>query len=201
MLVLGITLTLQVPKLSQACARTAFPRLASSRSMACRVASRHPSLVHPFTLYSHFRLNNDATMVLALLAGLMGPPTQVLRTLQPTSSTVSFTVSTRPVPLTVTARLRYYASILTRFLIGTCVLVVLWIRWSISYGESTNILLWIFGGPQTALLLKIVGAWGWHYIVPGALAMLFMVLRRGYTGSLPLMYLFLTLTDVIQKSP
>ncbi|KAF9697511.1 hypothetical protein EKO04_004103 [Ascochyta lentis] len=120
-------------------------------------------------------------MVLALLARLTAPPSQTLLTLAPTPSTVSFTVSTRPVPATVAAKLRNYVILLLRLVIGTLVLATLWTKWRITHGQSTDILLWTLGGPQTAALLKAIGALGWNYIAPGAVAVLFVVLRRGYT--------------------
>ena len=121
-------------------------------------------------------------MVLALLARATAPPTQTLHTLQPTPSTVSFTVSTRPVPVTVAAKLAYYVGLLTRVLLGICALLLLWTKWRISYGHSTDTLLYLLGGPRTAALLKDVGGLGWQYVAPGAIAVLYMVLRRGYTG-------------------
>ncbi|KAF2623917.1 hypothetical protein BU25DRAFT_400097 [Macroventuria anomochaeta] len=120
-------------------------------------------------------------MVLALLARLTAPPTQTLRTLRPTSSTVSFTVSTRPVPTTLAAKLRYYVGLLTRLLLGVCAVFALWVKWRISYGQPTDVLLWLLGGPQTAALLKGTGNVGWQYVGPGAIVVLLLVLRRGHT--------------------
>lgn len=121
-------------------------------------------------------------MVLALLARLTAPPTQTLRILSPTPSTVSFTVSTRPVPATLAAKLRYYVGLLTRLLLGLAALSALWVKWRISHGLTTDILLYTLGGPQTAALLKGVGRMKWSYIGGGAFVVLFAVLRRGYTG-------------------
>lgn len=129
-------------------------------------------------------------MVLPLLARLTSPPRQILHTLAPTPSTVSFTVSTRPIPTTLAAKLRHYVGLITRFLLGACTLLLLWLKWSLSYGasRSTESLLWLLGGPQTAALLKALGGIGWMHMGPGALVVLFLVLRRGYTGTQPVIY-------------
>jgi hypothetical protein len=121
-------------------------------------------------------------MVLAVLARLTAPPTQTLRILSPTPSTVSFTVSTRPVPATLAAKLRYYVGLLTRLLLGLAALFALWVKWRVSHGLTTDILLYALGGPQTAALLKGVGGMKWSYVGGGAFVVLFAVLRRGYTG-------------------
>lgn len=128
---------------------------------------------------------DDANMVLAVLARFTAPPTQTLRTLQPTPSTISFIVSTRPVPTTVAAKLRYHVGTLTRLVIGLCIALLLWTRYRISYGQRTDVLLWLLGGPQTTRLLSIVGGWAWPYMGAGATAVLYLILRRGYTGRLP----------------
>jgi phosphatidylinositol glycan class H protein len=128
-------------------------------------------------------------MVLAVLARLTAPPTQNLRILSPTPSTVSFTVSTRPVPATLAAKLRYYVGLLTRLLLGSTALFALWVKWRVSHGLTTDILLYALGGPQTAALLKGVGGTKWSYIGGGTFVVLFAVLRRGYTR----MYLLLTM--------
>jgi phosphatidylinositol glycan class H protein len=127
----------------------------------------------------------DTEMVLPLLARLTAPPNQTLHILAPTPSTVSFTVSTCPVPTTLAAKLGHYVGILTRLLVGLCTLALLWIKWSLGYGStpSTEALLWVLGGPQTARLLKAVGGVAWVYAGPAAMVVLFVVLRRGYTGT------------------
>ncbi|KAF3032932.1 hypothetical protein E8E12_004633 [Didymella heteroderae] len=122
-------------------------------------------------------------MVLPLLARLMAPPTQTLLTLAPTPSTVSFTVSTRAIPTTVAAKLGLYVGLVTRLLVGVCTLALLWVKWGLGYGSSrsTEALLWVLGGPQTARLLKAVGGLAWVHVAPAAVVVLFLALRRGYT--------------------
>ena len=165
------------------------PQLASSRRQrTCREGSRHPSPTAAVAQLSSFpnsslqHSQHATAMVLALLARLTAPPTQTLRILSPTPSTVSFTVSTRPVPATLAAKLRYYVGLLTRLLLGLAALFVLWVKWRVSHGLTTDILLYALGGPQTAALLKGVGGMKWSYIGGGAFVVLFAVLRRGYTG-------------------
>jgi phosphatidylinositol glycan class H protein len=120
--------------------------------------------------------------MLRLIARLTSPPSQTLRTLKPTPSTVSFTVSTRPERKTVSAVLKHWIGVLVRILVGICVVFILWVKWRVSNVQSTDVLLWILGGPQAALMLQVAGRCQWTYLVPGALAVLFTVLRRGYTG-------------------
>jgi hypothetical protein len=161
------------------------PQLASSRRQrTCREASRHPSPTAAVAQLSSFpnlsleHSQHATAMVLALLARLTAPPTQTLRILSPTPSTVS----TRPVPATLAAKLRYYVGLLTRLLLGLAALFALWVKWRLSHGLTTDILLYALGGPQTAALLKGVGRMKWSYVGGGAFVVLFAVLRRGYTG-------------------
>ena len=120
--------------------------------------------------------------MLPLIARLISPPSPTLRTLKPTPSTVSFTVSTRPERKTVPATLKHWISILIRILFGVAVLLLLWVKWRVSCVQSIDVLLRILGGRQTALMLQIVGQYQWRYMIPGAVAVLFTVVRRGYTG-------------------
>lgn len=123
-------------------------------------------------------------MVLTYVARLTAPPSQTLQILAPTPSTVSFTVSTRPVRATLAAKLGHYAGFLARALAGLCAIALLWVKWSLEYGSaySIEVLLWVLGGPRTASLLKAVGGFGWAYVGPAAAVVLWQVLRRGYTG-------------------
>jgi hypothetical protein len=129
-------------------------------------------------------------IMLPLIASLISPPSQTLRTLKPTPSTVSFTVSTRPERKTVPAVLKHWVGVLIRILVGVGVLLLLWVKWRVSSVQSTDVLLRVFGGPQTVLMLQFVGRCQWRFLVPGTLAVLFTVLRRGYTGSPFLVFSF-----------
>lgn len=140
-------------------------------------------------------------MVLALLARLTAPPHQTLLTHAPTPSTVTYSVSTRPVPSTVAAKLLHYASILTRLLVGVLVLLTLWTRYRLTHGQSTNMLLYTLGGPRTATLLKALGSVGWGYTIATSLVLLFLVLWRGYTGPPPLPPSTYHNTNTTQSNP
>lgn len=115
---------------------------------------------------------------------LMNSPTsQTLTTFQPTSSTISFTVFTRPVPKTLPALLGFYLSILVRGLIGAFTLVILLLKWRASFEKSTAALQWVFGLVFEAWLVKTTETLQWRYLAPGALLTLWLVFRRGYTGN------------------
>ncbi|KAJ4991564.1 GPI-GlcNAc transferase complex [Stagonosporopsis vannaccii] len=120
-------------------------------------------------------------MVLALLASLAAPPTQTLHTLRPTPSTISFTVSTRPVRTSLAAKLLHHVGLLTRMLLGLSTLAVVWTKHQLSRGVAPPVLLWALGGPQTTWVLRAIAGVGWLYMIPGALVALYLVLRRGYT--------------------
>lgn len=129
-------------------------------------------------------------MVLPLLARLTAPPTQTLHTLRPTPSTISLTVSTRPVRTTLAAKLVHYVAVLTRVLLGVSTLFVVWTKYQLSAGQTADISLWLLGGPTTTRFLRALGLAGWTYVVPGSLLVLFLVLRRGYTGLFSLVLVF-----------
>ena len=169
----------------------ASERAGRARVILPRQPRLHSSLPSP--IQSRIYSQHATAMALALLARLTAPPTQTLRILSPTPSTVSFTVSTRPVPATLAAKLRYYVGLLTRLLLGLAALFALWVKWRVSHGLTTDILLYALGGPQTAALLKCVGRMKWSYIGGGAFVVLFAVLRRGYTG----MYLLFAMRSYI----
>ena len=122
--------------------------------------------------------------MLQLLQRLTSPPTQRLTTLQPTPSTVGFTVSTRPVPKTLPALLQYYISILLRLLIGLCAVAVLFLKWKPEITRQTlNAVLgaWI----EQYVAAEVVGCLRWRYVVPGVGLVWYGILRRGYTGQSP----------------
>lgn len=118
----------------------------------------------------------------ALIQRLTSPPSQTLRTLQPTLSTIQYTVSTRPVPQTIPAILGHYISILVRVLVGLATVLLLWTKWRTTFEQPTSILLWTLGTAREAKLLALAETCQWRYIAPSALAVLFLVFRRGYTG-------------------
>ncbi len=137
----------------------------------------------------------------ALLQRLTSPPKQTLWTLQPTPSTIKYTVSTRPVPKTLVARAGRYVGIVLRVVIALCVLVFLWTKWQITFEKQAIVSLqrWISRNSNTTManeFLKLAKTSPWHYIAPAAIVVLFLVFRRGYTGT----YLLPSLSASIPKS-
>lgn len=120
----------------------------------------------------------------ALLQRLTSPPAQILRTLQPTPSTIQFTVSTRPIPTTFPAIVGYYINIMFRVLLGLTTTLLLWTKWRITFEQSTAILLYVLDTSREAWLLKLAESYQWRYLAPSALVILILVFRRGYIGTL-----------------
>ncbi|CAO2650132.1 Nn.00g014240.m01.CDS01 [Neocucurbitaria sp. VM-36] len=117
----------------------------------------------------------------ALLQRLTAPPSQTLRTLQPTPSTVQYTVSTRPIPTTIPAILGFCSKILIRVLVGLATALLLWTKWRITFEQSTATLQNVLGTAREAWLLKLAGSCQWRFLAPSALVILFLVFRRSYT--------------------
>ncbi|KAF1969244.1 hypothetical protein BU23DRAFT_653257 [Bimuria novae-zelandiae CBS 107.79] len=90
--------------------------------------------------------------IISVLQRLSSPPTQALRTLQPTQATVSYTVSTRPELKTIPAKVSFYVGIALRILVG--------------HVESLQVL---------------IDALPWRYLAPASLLVFYLTLRRGYT--------------------
>jgi phosphatidylinositol glycan class H protein len=117
------------------------------------------------------------------LQRLSAPPTQILQTLQPTPFTVSYTVSTRPVPKTVFAQVTSYASLLTRIIVGLSTTLLIWTVSNFQTEATEYFLLSTLGRLRTDQLLVLAGTCEWKYVVPGALVILFLVFRRSYAGT------------------
>lgn len=124
----------------------------------------------------------------ALLQRLTSPPRQVLRTVQPTPFTVSYTVSTRPMPHTVPARLASHVSVLIRIIVGTCTALLLWILGGVYREKTEHILLHVLGRLRAEQLLELANRCQWMYVAPFALVVFIlafgefegMVLLRWY---------------------
>ena len=115
---------------------------------------------------------------------LASPPGLRFNVLQPTPSSVRFTVSTRPVPKTLVGVVWRYVSIALRALVGLCTAVLLWTKWRITVEKPTTVLQWAVGRAREAALLELVAAWPWLYVAPAALIAFLPVFRKGYTGRL-----------------
>jgi phosphatidylinositol glycan class H protein len=118
------------------------------------------------------------------LSQLTSPPAQTLRILQPTSSTITYTVSSRPVPSTLPAKALHYISILLRVLLGLATILALWAKWFVKDGQSIDYLRAALGSTEKeAQLLKAISAFPCIYLAPSAVGVLLLVFRRGYTGT------------------
>ncbi|KAF2707889.1 hypothetical protein K504DRAFT_458377 [Pleomassaria siparia CBS 279.74] len=113
--------------------------------------------------------------------GLKSPPVQTLTTLQPTSSTISYTVSTRPVPKTLPGVVGLYLSLFVRAAIGAITVVVLWTKWRTASDKSTASLGWVAGAVVETWMVKAMHTCKWRYVAPCAILILWLVFRRGYT--------------------
>ncbi|OCK77933.1 hypothetical protein K432DRAFT_104648 [Lepidopterella palustris CBS 459.81] len=125
--------------------------------------------------------------VLTNVSRLMSPRKQILTTIRPTPSTISFTVSTRPVPHTLTSHLLFYFSILLRLSLGIAAIALLWAKWRIEFpvGEPTgarvSLAAWIFGSSAGHLVTRGADTVGWRWLAPAVVGVLWAVVRRGYT--------------------
>lgn len=124
--------------------------------------------------------------MLSLIDRLNSPPAQTFQVLQPTSSTITYTVSTRSVPKTLPALVGYYAGILLRILLGIASVLSLWLKFRVTYEAQYDPALTLpkMGYGVEAHFVRLAEACQWRYLVPSACLMLFLVLRRNYTGSL-----------------
>jgi phosphatidylinositol glycan class H protein len=120
--------------------------------------------------------------MLALIDRLNSPPAQTLHVLQPTSSAITYTVSTRRVPKTLPALVGYYAGILTRVLLGITSVLLLWMKLRVTQAQSLDLSLGLLGHDFEKQLVKLAESCQWRYLVPSTLLLLFLVFRRNYTG-------------------
>jgi phosphatidylinositol glycan class H protein len=119
-----------------------------------------------------------------LLQRLTAPPAQHLRVLQPTGATVSYTVSTRTLPKTLPARLAQYIGIILRTVTSLSAAILLLLKWRLTeYEKMPSVLIRLLDPIKDMQLLQLVETWQWTYLVPSALVVMFLALRRGYTGS------------------
>jgi phosphatidylinositol glycan class H protein len=119
-----------------------------------------------------------------LLQRLTAPPAQHLRVLQPTCATVSYTVSTRTLPKTLPVRLAHYIGIILRTVTGLSAAILLLLKWRLTESEKVpNVLMRLLDPIKDWPLLHVVESWQWTYLVPSAFVIMFLALRRDYTGS------------------
>lgn len=121
------------------------------------------------------------------------PP--LLRVHGPTSTTVSFTVSTRAPPDTIAAWTLQTLATIIRIAVSSAVLFVLWAKWFTSSTAESNGGLFDLINLQSLMLATPVGHQAqmvssmveWRILAPIGAALLWVATRRGYTGALPLM--------------
>ncbi|KAH7412306.1 GPI-GlcNAc transferase complex, PIG-H component-domain-containing protein [Phaeosphaeria sp. MPI-PUGE-AT-0046c] len=116
-----------------------------------------------------------------LLQRLSAPPKQTLRILQPTPYTVSYTVSTRPVPRTVLARVTSFIGFLLRVTAGLSTTLLLWLSSGIRHEQTEHVLLHVLSQHHLDQLYAIVTKCQWMYLGPCALVIFIIVFRRNYT--------------------
>jgi phosphatidylinositol glycan class H protein len=162
----------------------------------------HPSWpVHP-TLSPPQPRNDHAVTMSALLQRLLAPPVQVLRTLQPTSSTVSYTISTCSASNTIPAKIAVYTGLLIRILAGLSTALLLWIVARPSNSQIHDVLPYILGSHKTWQLFAFADTCQWTYLVPSAVVVFFLVFRRNYTGtSSPSTISRRSVLTITQRSP
>jgi phosphatidylinositol glycan class H protein len=133
----------------------------------------------------------SACTIMQIFARITSPATQSLTTYRPTPSTISFTVSTRPVPRTLPAHLLFYFSILLRIILGVTALALLWAKWRIKSpieggdvfkGARAELATWVLGTVAGQAVTRVSTGLQWRWLIPGALGVLWGVCRRGYTG-------------------
>jgi phosphatidylinositol glycan class H protein len=125
-----------------------------------------------------------AEAMLQLLQSLTSPPSQTLTVTQPTPSSVCFTVSTRHIPNTVTAYSRHYGALLLRLVIGGLALLTLVAKWALATsGKQWMLNNYVGADGETWLLAHALQQWPWRNVVAGVATILWLVLRRGHTGT------------------
>lgn len=120
----------------------------------------------------------------ASLQRLTAPPAQTLRTLQPTPSTASYIVSTRPKSKTIPTKIAIYVGLVIRIIVGLATALLIWTKCRVETASTEYILLCTLGHLRTQQLLIIADTCQWRYLAPSALVIFVLVFRRNYTGTL-----------------
>ncbi|KAF2020263.1 hypothetical protein BU24DRAFT_419808, partial [Aaosphaeria arxii CBS 175.79] len=117
-------------------------------------------------------------MMSEILQRFIKPPVQILSTLQPTQSTALYTVSTRPTPKTIDAKIAHYASLLLKVLFAAVALAAVFTKWRKGSDKYMSLQLRVL---EEMLVIQSLIDIQWRYLLPGVLAVLWLALRRGYT--------------------
>lgn len=122
----------------------------------------------------------------------MSIPSQSLRIHRPSPTTISFTVSTRRLPETLPALALHYSLFALRVAFGVLILGVLAAKYHLDLkGEESPDPALLDGGETTSttgvefiwnVARPLLGKLEWRFLVPGCLAALWAIIRRGYKG-------------------
>jgi phosphatidylinositol N-acetylglucosaminyltransferase subunit H len=115
---------------------------------------------------------------------MTNPPCS-LRTLRPTTTTVSYIVSTRTPRDSLWSRLVHWTALFLRILIICQILLVLWFKWNVVFhnAKSDTIPPWMSGSPFGQVAELLVTAFPGPYLVPIAIFCIWILVKRGYTGT------------------
>jgi phosphatidylinositol glycan class H protein len=117
-----------------------------------------------------------------ILQRLTAPPAQILRTVQPTPLAVSYTISTRPRPNTVLAKVASYVGALVRVLVALSTALMLWVLGGFYSERTEHVLMHSLGHLKTAQLLELANKCQWVYAAPCAVLIFILLFRRNYVG-------------------
>ncbi|KAF2634490.1 hypothetical protein P280DRAFT_474600 [Massarina eburnea CBS 473.64] len=123
------------------------------------------------------------TTLITILTRLASPPPQTLHTHQPTSSTVTYTVTTRPALTGLCAKLGFYVGISARVVLGMVAVLVVCLKWCVSLGIGISVLgaFWGEGGERgMRRIMKLIEITDGTYIIPLAILVLFLACKRNY---------------------
>lgn len=111
-----------------------------------------------------------------------GVPLCTLRTYQPTPTTVRFTVSTRAAPEQFVGRLAHYLLLAGRLVLGTIILLILWMKWQNLLQHSWHLPSGLAQSGPGSTMKWIAEQVPARYLVPVALLFLWIIVQRGYKG-------------------
>ena|SRR5215469_9509704 len=111
-----------------------------------------------------------------------GVPLCTLRTYQPTSTTVRFTVSTRAAPEQFVGRVTHYLLLAGRIVLASIVLLILWMKWQNMLQHSPHLPSLLAQSGLDFVMKWIAERVPGQYLVPVALLLLWIIVQRGYKG-------------------
>ncbi len=114
---------------------------------------------------------------------MLNSPTR-LTTRRPSPTTVSFTASNAPLRASLSARVIFYLTILLRVLLGVSVLLITASKASNSppFHRIRAHRAISLEGSNARFTVFIAERISWRILIPSALAIIYIVFRRGYTG-------------------